>query len=399
MSTHLDTLVIGAGQAGLATAHQLRLLGRECLVIDAGSRIGDGWRHQWDSLRLYSPARYSGLPGMPFPASPWHYPTKDEVADYLEAYAARFDLPVRLRTMVLRVAQLPAGAAGAADAAGEDAGRFLVQTDAGDYVADNVVIATGTFGRTPKVPSFAADLDPSITQLHSSDYRRPAQLADGPVLVVGASHSGHDIAYEAALTRPTTLVGRDCGQIPVRLESRRMRVVFPVLWTVWGTLLDRRTPMGRKALRGIRFHGGPALRVKREDLLERGVERLEERVVGVEDGRPQLAGGRVLDVATVVWATGFRQAFGWLDVPVVGDDGWPREERGVATDVPGLYFVGLSMQSSFRSMLIGGVGADAAHVARHLARRATGRPVEPTAGRASAGPGAGEAPEAPTVAA
>ncbi|HET6693421.1 MAG TPA: portal protein, partial [Pedococcus sp.] len=181
--------------------------------------------------------------------------------------------------------------------------------------------------------------------------------------------SGHDIAYEAALTRPTTLVGLDRGQNPVRLDSPLARVAFPLLWFVWGTVLDRRTPMGRKALQHIRFHGGPALRVKREDLRDRGVERIEERVVGVEGGRPLLAGGRALDVATVVWATGFRQAFSWLDLPAIGADGWPREERGVATDVPGLFFCGLSMQSSFRSMLVGGAGEDAKYVAGRVAQR------------------------------
>jgi putative flavoprotein involved in K+ transport len=361
MSTHLETLVIGAGQAGLSTAYHLRRRGRECLVLDAGTRVGDGWRQQWDSLRLYSPARFDGLPGMPFPADPWHYPSKDETADYLETYAARFQLPLRLGTEVLRVSS--------------DGGCFLVETDTGDYAGDNVVVATGTFGRTPSIPEFAADLDGSITQLHSSQYRRPEQLADGPVLVVGASHSGHDIAYEAALTRPTILVGRDRGELPVRLESRRARVFFPVMWLVWGTVLNRRTPMGRKAMAHIRFHGGPALRVKRADLAARGVERSLERVVGVEEGRPLLEGGRVLDVRTVVWATGFRQAFGWLDLPVIGDDGWPREERGVATDVPGLFFCGLSMQSSFRSMLVGGAGEDARYVAGRIAARMAAAPA------------------------
>ena len=147
---------------------------------------------------------------------------------------------------------------------------------------------------------------------------------------------------------------------------------MPVLWFVWGHILNRRTPMGRKEMHEIRFHGGPALRVKVADLEGRGVERVEERVTGVEGGRPLLAGGRVVDVATVVWATGFAQDFGWIDVPgVIGEDGWPRELRGVVQDAPGLYFCGLSMQSSFRSMLIGGVGADAAFVAREIARRAS----------------------------
>ena len=359
MDTHLETIVIGAGQAGLATAYQLRQSGRDCLVLDGARRVGDGWRHQWDSLRLYSPTRYDSLPGMPFPGDSWHFPGKDEVADYLETYARELALPVRLDTRVRRLTSAPSGG-------------FVVETEQGQYTADNVVVATGTFGRTPNVPDFAAALDPAIDQLHSSSYRRPSQLAEGPVLVVGASHSGFDVAYEVALEHPTILAGANRGQIPVPHGSRRFRLLMPVLWFVWGNILNRRNPIGRKEVEEIRFHGGPALRVRPRDLAERGVERVEERVTGVEGGRPVLASGRALDVATVVWATGFRQEFGWIDLPgVVGENGWPVEDRGEAAAGPGLYFCGLSMQSSFRSMLIGGVGADAAHVATRIAQRAT----------------------------
>jgi putative flavoprotein involved in K+ transport len=295
---------------------------------------------------------------MPFPAEPWSFPGKDDVADYLEAYAARFDLPVRLGVRVSRVCS--AGDPGAG-------GGFLVETDAGPVRCDNVVVATGTFGRTPNLPDFAADLDPSILQLHSSEYRRPGQLRDGPVLVVGASHSGTDIAYEVAATRPTTMVGPDRGEIPVPLASRRMKVVFTVLFrVVWRHLLTRRTPLGRREMNEIRFHGGPRLRVKQADLEARGVVWNRGRVAGVRDGRPLLEDGTTLDVANVVWATGFRQVFDWIDLPVLQDDGWPREYRGVVNDAPGLYFCGLSFQSGFTSMLIGGAGHDAKYVARRI---------------------------------
>ena len=357
MSTHVETLIIGAGQAGLATAYHQTPQGRECLVLDGNARVGDSWRQHWDTLRLYSPAKYNALPGMPFPARAWHYPTKDETADFLETYARTLELPVRLGVRVLRVAA--------------DGHRFCVDTQDGEYVASNVVVATGTFGSTPYIPDFAGDLDPAIVQLHSSDYLRADQLPEGPVLVVGASHSGHDIALEVASRRPVILAGRDCGQIPVPLESRRMRALFPVLWFVWGKVLNRNTPMGRKGLRHARFHGGPALRVKRADLLAAGVERFTERVVGAKDGRPALADGRVLDVAAVVWATGFQQRLDWIDPSVTGDGGWPREQRGLVAEVPGLYFCGLSFQSSFRSMLIGGVGDDAAYVADRIVERAS----------------------------
>ncbi|MEV6286778.1 FAD-dependent oxidoreductase [Kribbella sp. NPDC051770] len=352
----IETVIIGAGQAGLSTGYHLRRRGRQFVVLDANARVGDNWRAQWDTLRLYTPRRYDGLPGLRFPGTAWSYPTKDEVADYLESYADRFDLPVRTRTSVERLER-------SAD------GGYVVTTGDRQILADNVVVATGTFGRTPYLPDFAVDLDPSIRQLHSSEYRRPAQLKDGPVLVVGGSHSGTDIAYEVATSHPTVLAGRDPGQIPVRLEKKGARLFFPVFIFVGKHVLTRRTPMGRKEMREIRYHGGPMLRVKRSDLLARGVDRTHERVVGVQDGLPMLADGRVLDVANVVWCTGFRQVFDWIDVPVIGADGWPDELRGVTAAAPGLFFCGLSFQFSFTSMTLPGVGRDAEYLAKRIAAR------------------------------
>jgi putative flavoprotein involved in K+ transport len=356
MSTeHVETLIVGAGQAGLATAYHLQRCGRQCLVVDANQRVGDGWRRQWDTLRLYSPAKYDGLPGLPFPAPAWSFPGKDDVADYLAEYAAHFELPVRLGTRVDRVASKNGG--------------YAVTCGDHTITADNVVVATGTFGRTPLVPAFADQLDPMIMQLHSSEYRRPAQLRDGPVLVVGASHSGGDVAYEVAETHPTILCGRDPGQVPVRLHSPLFRVVFPTMLFMFRHVLTRRTPIGRKEMNEFRLHGGPALRVKRSDLADRGVERVLERVTGVKDGRPVLGDERAVDVANVVWCTGFQQAFDWIDLPVFGEDGWPEELRGVVGKAPGLYFCGLGFQYAAASMLIAGAARDAAYVADRITQR------------------------------
>lgn len=350
----IETVIIGAGQAGLATGYHLQRRGRPCVILDASARVGDNWRRQWDTLRLYTPAKYDGLPGLPFPAPPTSFPGKDQVGDYLESYGRHFDLPVRLRNRVVSVAP--------------DGDGFLVATDRGRYSCRNVVVATGTFGRTPWIPEIAAAFDPSILQLHSSEYRRPGQLRSGPVLVVGASHSGCDLAFEIAQSNPTTLAGRDCGQIPPRLDSRQMRVLFPVLLFAWRHVLTRRTPIGRREMASIRHHGGPMLRVKRSDLAERGVERVTSRVEAVVDGRP-VVDGTPRDVATVVWATGFRQSLDWIHLPALGEDGWPREMRGEATQTPGLYFCGLSFQYSFSSMLLSGVGRDAGFVARRIAAK------------------------------
>lgn len=357
---HIDTIVIGAGQAGLSAGYHLKKAGREFLILDSYARVGDNWRCHWDSLRLYSPARAASLPGMKFPAKKSAYPTKDEMATYLETYQATYDLPVRGGVRVERVAR-----------AGE---RYVVTcTDGTSYTCDNVVVATGTFGRTPHVPALAGGLSPAIRQLHSSDYKRPGQLQPGAVLVVGASHSGGDIAFEAGTAgHPVVLSGPIHGQVPFRLEKRAARVAFPVLFFLAQHVLTLRTPIGRKIRPEVRAHGGPLIRVKKEDLATAGVEMVPARTVGVKDGRPLLEDGRVVDVTNIVWCTGFRQDFSWIDVgaPVIGDDGWPVERRGVVESAPGLYFIGLAFQYAFSSMLVGGAGRDAEYVVRHLTSRA-----------------------------
>ena len=353
---HIETVIVGAGQAGLSVGYHLRKHDRPFIIVDGNDRIGDNWREQWDTLRLFTPAKYDALPGMRFPGDKWHFPQKDEVADFVEAYALKWDLPVRMSTRVDRLEARPGG--GYTLAIGADA-----------ITCDNVVVATGTFGRTPYVPDFAADLDPSILQMHSSEYRRPAQLQEGPALVVGASHSGTDIAYELALTHPTILCGRDCGQLPARLESRRARRVLPLLVFVARHVLTRRTPIGRKIMAEIRSHGGPMLRVKRADLQERGVDRRLSRVSGVKDGLPVLDDGIVVDANNVIWCTGFQQVFDWIDLPIIGEDGWPKEYRGVVDSAPGLFFCGLSFQFAFSSMVFPGIGRDAEFVARRIHER------------------------------
>ena len=353
-TTDIDTVIVGAGQAGLSTGYHLQRRNIPFVILDAAGRVGDNWRCQWDSLRLYSPAQHDGLPGLPFPARRWTFPGKDAVGDYLETYARTFDLPVRLGTRV--------------QALERDGDGYVVTTDRGRYTCRSVVVGTGTFGRRPRIPEVAAALDPGILQLHSSEYRRPSQINEGAVLVVGASHSGTDIAYELADSHPVTLAGRDCGEIPPRLGSPAFRLVFPVLLFAWNHVLTRRSPMRNKLMDELRGHGGPMLRVKRRDLLERGVERVADRIEESRDGKP-VVDGTPRDVSSIVWATGFSQVFDWIHLSILGEDGWPKEERGVVADAPGLFFCGLCFQYSFSSMLMAGAGRDAAFVAGRVAAR------------------------------
>jgi putative flavoprotein involved in K+ transport len=346
-----ETVIVGGGQAGLATGYHLARLGRSFVILDAGARVGDPWRGRWDSLRLYTPARYSGLPGWPFPSDPFHYPARDEVADYLEAYAARFELPVRPGIRVDRLSR--------------QGDQFLVAAGDRRFEAANVVVAAGAYHH-PRVPSFAAELDPAIRQLHSSAYRRPDQLRDGGVLVVGAGNSGAEIALELSASHPVWLSGRHPGNEPARAGSRFDRVTTPAIWFAFSRVLSVDNPVGRRLRPKLLTAAAPLARVRRRDLAAAGVERVP-RTAGTRDGLPLLEDGRVLEVANVVWCTGFRHDFGWIDLPVFDDDGEPRHDRGVVADQPGLYFVGLFFLSSVTSALVGGVGRDAGHVAAKLA--------------------------------
>jgi putative flavoprotein involved in K+ transport len=355
----IDTVVIGAGQMGLSAGYHLSRRGIPFVILDADARIGDHWRDRWDSLKLYSPARYDSLPGMRFPAPSSHWPTGREMADYLEAYARRFELPVRSGQRVERVDPVAAGFG------------FVVSVAGGHRIAaQQVVIATGPF-REPYVPDFANQLDPAIRQLHSHEYRNPGQLLDGPALVVGLSHSGADIAFEAANAgHRTILSGRSHGQLPIRVtDSKGAMLGWPIVEFVFAHVLTLRTPIGRKMRAEVRMGGGPLLRIRLGDLDRAGVERHDEKTVGVSDGRPALADGTVLDVANVVWATGYRPDYGVIGADVVGEDGWPVEVRGVSPTVPGLYFLGVPFQYAFTSMLVTGAGRDAKYVVDRLAER------------------------------
>src|SRR5262245_49061712 len=324
-SEHVQVAVIGAGQAGLSVGHFLAAQGVSFLIVDANARIGDAWRRRWDSLRLFTPAKFDGLVGMPFPASSFSFPTKDEMADYAEAYARRFNLPVRTSTKVERLWR--------------DGNRYVIDAASGRITADHVVVAMSSY-QTPRVPGFANALDPGIVQLHSIDYKNPGQLQPGGVLVVGAANSGADIALDVAASHRTFLAGRHPGHIPFHIESRIARVIMPILFrVVFHRILTVDTPMGRRARRQ-QIHGAlPLIRVKPADITRAGIERTP-RVAGVKNGRPVLDDGRVMDVTNVIWCTGYGNGLSWIDLPILDGDGEPIQQRGVVPGEPGLYFVG-----------------------------------------------------------
>jgi putative flavoprotein involved in K+ transport len=356
---HVPTVIIGAGQSGLTTAYYLGQAGHRCVVLHQNARVGDQWRQRYDSLRLNTAAKHDRLPGMSWALGANEYPTGAQMGDLLEQYVAAYDMDVRHETRVAKVERIGEG--------------YVVTTNRDTFEADSVVVATGG-EHHPRTPDIARSLDPGIRQMHSSGYHNPGQLLPGPVLVVGAGQSGADIALEAAPAGHETWVsGKPPGEIPVDFGSPKARLGFAVLWFVWNHVLTTRWPWGRKQQPQIRSGGAPLVRVKLRDLVEAGVHHLEARTTAVSDGRPTLADGTVLDVANVVWCTGFRQDFSFIEPPVVGDDGWPRDEGGVVPEQPGLYFVGLLFQRGFYSMLIGGAWRDARFIADRVLRDARRR--------------------------
>jgi putative flavoprotein involved in K+ transport len=348
------TLVIGGGQAGLAVGHELAERDLPFLIVDANERTGDAWRSRWDSLTLFTPNWANSLPGMPIPGEDWDFPTKDDVADYLESYARQFDLPIRHGTRIQRLTR--------------DRDGFVAAADGITFVADNVVVAMAAY-QMRRVPAFADELDSSIVGLHIAEYRNPAQLQDGPVLIVGAGNSGAEIAMELVETHEVLLSGPSTGAQPFRPDRLSGRILMPFFGKVVLTrILSKSTPIGRKVLPRMLHRGAPLLRVKPRDLRRAGVARVA-RTVSVERGQPVLEDGSRPDVANVVWCTGFHQGLSWLDLPVFDENGEVKHDRGVVESQPGLYFVALKFQHSILSDTLLAVGRDAAHVVARLRER------------------------------
>jgi putative flavoprotein involved in K+ transport len=353
----VEVVVVGGGQAGLAVGYELAQRHLRFVILDAAATVGQVWRDRYDSLTLFTPAQYSSLPGMPFPKPADTYPTKDEVVTYLEQYVARFQLPLRLNTPVVALHQ--------------DGQGFVVETAGDTYQARAVVVATGPF-QQPFIPAFAADLAPEVIQVHSSAYRNPGQLPPGPVLVVGAGNSGAQIADELARERDVTLaVGKRPPTLPQRLLG------CDIFWWLhrFGFMrVPGSSLLGRRMRRLDPLIGSNIGQLART----RGV-RLVGRAVGASGNSVRFADGAAHPFGSVIWATGFRPHYAWLDVAVLDPQGMPVQRQGV-TNVPGVYFVGLSWMHRRGSALLGGVGDDAAFLGAQIATYlgmsdAVGRPA------------------------
>ena len=345
-------IIIGAGQAGLSMGYHLSQKGISFLILEANKKVGDTWRKRWDSLHLFTPAQYDGLPGMPFPAKKYSFPSKDDFADYLETYATHFKLPVRTNTYVNSLSR--------------EGRQFIIDTDNIQFTADNVVIAMNDC-QHQRIPAFAKDLDPGITQIYSSKYKNPSQLQDGNVLVIGAGNSGCEIALEVSKTHKTWLAGRDTGHIPFHIKSKVGHLMLPVvLRFMFHRVFTENTFIGRKMRSKALTMGGPLIRIKPQEITEAGIIRVP-KVTGVIEGLPVLQNKEVMDVKNIVWCTGYYPRFSWIDLPVF-KNGHPIQKRGVVDSEPGLYFLGLHFLYAMSSGMIHGVERDAKYIANEIAK-------------------------------
>ncbi|HKI22791.1 MAG TPA: NAD(P)/FAD-dependent oxidoreductase [Gaiellaceae bacterium] len=338
-----DVVVIGAGQAGLAIGYFLKQ-GRKFVILEAADAIGSAWRDRWESLRLFTPRRYSGLPGLPFPGDPEGYPDRDEVIAYLERYAETFELPVELKSAVRTLTR--------------ENGQFVLEVDGRRIIAEQIVVATGPFQK-PFIPEMASRLEADVLQAHSTGYRKPTDLAEGTVLVVGGGNTGFQIAEELSSTRRVVLaVGSRQMPLPQRLLGRDL-FWWLTKTRLFSTAVESR--LGQKLRTRETLIGSSPRKLRRSY----GVE-LKPRVVDAEGRIVRFEDGSELDVDAVIWATGYRPDYSWIDLPVFDPDGRLRHRRGV-TEVPGVYFLGLTWQHTRGSALIGWVKDDAEFVAEQIA--------------------------------
>jgi putative flavoprotein involved in K+ transport len=348
---HYEVVVIGAGQAGLAMGYFLSRQKRRFMIVERAESLGSAWRERWDSLTLFTPRRYNSLPDLAFPGDPDGYPGRDEVIDYLGSYASTFDLPVQLSSAVQSIASSDDG--------------FILDLGARTFQADQVVVATGPF-EVPSVPPFAADLAPDVVQMHSTGYRRPSDVPEGTVVVVGGGNTGFQIAKELSATHSVHLaIGSRQTPLPQQVLGRDL------FWWLTKTGLIKKTVesrIGRRARDRDTLIGSST-----RDAKHHGVT-VEPRVVGASERTVTFADASKLDVDAVIWATGYRSDYSWIDVPVLDKDGRVLHRRGV-TVYPGLYFLGLTWQHTRGSALLGWVKDDAEFISERIAVHRDKRPL------------------------
>jgi putative flavoprotein involved in K+ transport len=340
LNKNIEVLVIGAGQAGLAMGYYLKKAKLSFVLVDAAKQVGDVWRNRYDSLVLFSPRAYSSLPGMDLPGDPEGFPTKDEIAKYLETYANYFSIPIHLNTNVEKLEQI------------DD--KYRVITSQGNFIAKNVVIAAGPFQK-PFIPKLHGTVSKRIFQIHTSEYRRPSQLPEGSILVVGGGNSGSQIATELSASRKVYLsTGHEIVFIPHRILNRS------IFW--WLDVLGLSKVSVDTKLSKFLKKTEPVIGMELKPLIASGKVKLKERAISFHDQHIKFKDGSTIKVDSIIWATGFQFDFSWIDIPGILDhQKRPLHQRGISP-VKGIYFLGLPWLSRVGSAQLNGVGHDAKYL-------------------------------------
>ncbi|WP_432264635.1 flavin-containing monooxygenase [Autumnicola musiva] len=340
-----DFIVIGAAQAGLAMAFYLRDINKDFLLVDKEEQIGASWLNRWDSLKLFTPSEFNNLPGLDFPAPQGHYPSKKEVADYFKLYAEKYKIPIRFNTFISKICR--------------EKDYFLLKSTQGDLRTKNVIIATGPF-HIPYTPPFAKNINKNIFQIHSNYYKNPQQLKKGNTMVVGGGDSGFQILDEISRTgRKVYYSG------PEKVRTLPQELLGKTLWwwfTKTGFLsFSRDSWMGRKIRKG------------RQPIIGTSVKSILKRKNINPVGKTKHADGNLIitekkeltDIQNIVWATGYRANFSWIEGLEPDKHGYPEHHRGIS-NIEGLYFIGLPWLHTRGSATLGGIKKDAKHLADYI---------------------------------
>ncbi|MBM7649010.1 putative flavoprotein involved in K+ transport [Bacillus ectoiniformans] len=340
-----DVLIIGGGQAGLVMGYYLSQSRVSFLIVDKEKAVGETWRSRYDSLILFTPRSYSSLPGLKLPGRQNEFPTRDDMVQYLETYATTFSLPIQHETEVLSLVKKEK--------------QFEVQTNKGTFHAKQVIVATGPFQK-PSIPDISKQADSAIIQMHSSQYKQPAQLQEGAVLVVGGGNSGTQIAVELAEKHDVYLsVGQKIRFLPITIASKSIFWLFDLL----GLLnASRESFFGKK----LQAQGDPIFGYELKEQLQKGTIKLKPRTKNIQKNEVFFEDNHSIKVSNIIWATGFFSDYQWMDIPELFDEkGKPIHQRGI-TQVEGLYFLGLPWQHRRGSSLLLGVGEDAKYLYQHI---------------------------------
>ncbi|CAM1350422.1 flavin-containing monooxygenase [Tenacibaculum ascidiaceicola] len=346
----LDFVIMGGAQAGLSMAYHLKKMEKSFIVVDGEEEIGASWLNRWDSLKLFTPTEYNHLPGLKFNAPKGHYPSKYEVSDYFKSYVKKFDIPVQLNTLVTSVKKSAKG--------------FHVIYNEGEILAKNIIVATGPF-HIPYTPPCHTKLSDEVLQMHSNYYKNSKQLQEGDVLVVGGGDSGYQILDEISKDKKSKTVYFSGD---TKVKTLPQQFLGKTLWW-WFTLIgflkfNKYSWIGKKISTSLQ----PVIGTDVKEILSRENVVTVGRTKDALDNEVVFENKKVTSIKNIIWATGYRPNFKWIEGLELDSDNYPKNYRGVS-NIEGLYFIGLPWMYTRGSATLGGVSKDASYLADIISKK------------------------------